>query len=101
MFQRADPAFVKQLFPPERLAPTAAADLAFQDAAAGDDAEPRDLDGDEHLDLALADLSIRRLAQALGGALDVLGELVDDVVVANLDLRPLRRRCCGRRPLEV
>src|SRR4029077_18562472 len=97
----ADPAFVKHLFAPEQLGPAATADLAFQDAAAGDDAQPRDLDGDEDLDLAFADLSIRRLAQTLGGALDVLGQLVDDVVVANLDLGPLRRRRRGRRRVEV
>src|SRR5712692_7388860 len=77
MLQRTYPPFVKQLFAPEQLGPTAAADLAFRHSAAGDDAEARDLDGDEHLDLALADLSISRLAQALGGAFDVQAELLD------------------------
>src|SRR5712692_6238156 len=83
VLQRADPAFMDQLPPPVQLDPAAAADLAFDDPATGNDAQARDLDRRDHLDPALADLPVGRLAQALRGALDILGELVDDVVIAN------------------
>src|SRR5207245_2066923 len=101
MLQRADPAFEHQLSPPIQLDPATAADFAVHDAAAGDDAKARDLDGRDDLHPAFANLPVGRLAQTLGGALDILGELVDDVVVANLDLRPLRGRGCSWCGLEV
>src|SRR5205814_7668023 len=86
---------------PEKLDPASTADLALHDAGSGDDAKARNLDRGDDLDSTLPDLTIRRLAQALGGALDVLGQLVDDVVVADLDLRPLGGGRAGRRRLEV
>src|SRR5579872_7132369 len=61
----------------EKLDPASTADLALQHPAAGDDSKSRDLDRGDDLDLALADLPERRLAQPLGRALDVLGQLVD------------------------
>src|SRR6202051_1695036 len=90
MLERADPAFVDLLLPPDQLDPASTADLALQHPAAGDDSEPRDLDRGDDLDLALADLAVGRLAQALGGAFDILRQLVDDVVVADLDLGAFR-----------
>src|SRR5712692_1007527 len=101
MLQRADPALVDQLLPPVQLDPAAAADLAIDDTATCNDAQPRDLDGRDDIDPAFANLAVGRLAQALRGALDILGQLIDDVVVANLDLRPFRRCLRGRCGLEV
>ncbi len=101
MLQRVDLAFEDHLSPPEQLDPAATADLAFHHAATGNDAQPRDLDGNEYLHAAFADLAESRLTQALGGTLHVFGQLVDDVVVAHLDLGPFRCRGCGRRGLEV
>src|SRR5690348_9108389 len=101
VLQRAD-ATLEDLFPAtEKLDPAATADLALHDATAGDDAGARDLDRGDHLDAALPDLTIRGLAQALGRALHVFGELVDDVVVADLDLGLLGSRRVGRRRLQV
>src|SRR6266568_4820641 len=98
VLERVDPPLVDHLAAPEKLDPAPTADLALHDAAAGDDAGARNLDRGDDLDPALADLAVRRFAQPLGRALHVLGELVDDVVVADLDLGPLRgRRTPGRR----
>src|SRR5919197_6681248 len=58
-------------------------DPAVQDAAACDQAHARDPDRHHDLDLALVDLAVARLAEALGGPLHVLGELVDDVVLTD------------------
>src|SRR6266545_2772626 len=85
----AGPALEELLLASEKLDPASTADLALHDAATGDDADARDLDRGDDLDLAFADLTVRRLAQALGRALDVLCQLVDDVVVADLDLGAL------------
>src|SRR5712691_616379 len=101
MLQGVDPAFEDHLSPPEQLDPAATADLALHHAAARNDAQPRDLDGDDDLHPALANLAVRWLAKTLGGALDVLRQFVDDVVVAHLDLGPLCCRGCGRRGLQV
>ena len=90
-----------KLLPPEQLDPAAARDLALGDAATRNDAQPRDLDGGDHLHGALANLPVGWLAHALGGALDVFGQLVDDVVVANLDLGSLGGRLLRRSRLEV
>src|SRR5256885_10422183 len=97
VLERIDPAFEDLLFAPEKLDPASTADFALHDAAAGDDAGARDLDRGDDLDRAFADLTIRRLAQALGGALHVFGELVDDVVVADLDLGALGSGGGGKR----
>src|SRR5690348_11639979 len=99
MLQRADPALMAELPRADQFDPAAAGDLAFEHATAGHDAEARDLDRGDDLDAALADLPVRRLAQALGGSLDVLRQLVDDVVIADLDLGLLRRRLRCRRGL--
>src|SRR6266550_1021445 len=101
VLERIDPAFEDLLFAPEKLDPASTADFALHDAAAGDDARARDLDRGDDLDSAFADLTVGRLAQPLGRALHVLGELVDDVVVADLDLGALRGCGAGRRRLEV
>ena len=101
MLQGADPPFEDLLFPPEQLGPTAAADLAFGHPATGDHPLPRDLDRHHDLDLALPNLAEGRLAQALGRALDVFRQLIDDIVVANLDLGALRRGGGCGRGLEV
>src|SRR6266849_4717869 len=101
VLQRVDATFVDHLAAPEKLDPASTADLALHDAAAGDDAGARNLDRGDDLDPALADLAVRRFAQSLGRALHVLGELVDDVVVADLDLGPLRSSRARRRRLQV
>src|SRR5258708_38938132 len=101
MLERVDATLEDLLLPPQKLDPAATADFALQDATSGDDAEPRDLDRRDDLDVALADLAIRRLAQALGSALHLFGQLVDDVVVTDLDLRPFRRGDPRRGRLEV
>src|SRR5579864_9108919 len=101
VLQRADPALEDLLLAPQELDPASTADLALQHSAARDDAQARDLDRRDDLDLALANLTVRRLAQPLGRALDVLRQLVDDVVVAHLDLGPFRRGGRGGRRLEV
>src|SRR6266540_2917710 len=75
--------------------------LALDHAAAGDDAQSRNLDRSPDLDRTFSNLPVRRLAQALGRSLHVLGQLVDDVVVADLDLRPLSGGHRGRGRLEV
>src|SRR5207245_10724233 len=97
----AAPTLEDLLSGPEKLDPASTADLALHDATSGDDAQARDLDRGDDLDPTLADLTIRGLAQALGRALDVFRQLVDDVVVADLDLRALGRGRAGRRRLEV
>ena len=86
---------------PEKLDPASTADLALHDAAAGDDAGARDLDRGDDLDAAFTDLAVGGLAQTLGRALHVFGELVDHVVVADFDLRPFRGGGARRRRLEV
>src|SRR6202165_828219 len=103
VLERGDPALEDLLLPTEKLDPASTADLALQHAASGDDAKPRDLDRGDDLDLALADLTVGGFAQALGRALHVLGQLVDDVVVTYLDLRALCRRgaCRGRLQVEA
>src|ERR1700719_2796801 len=101
VLQRANPALEHHLPSPEQLHPASTADLALRDATPRDHAHARDLDGSDHLHLTLSDLPVGGLAQALGRALDVLCELVDHVVVADLDLRPLGSRLRGRRRLEV
>src|SRR6266508_5940648 len=101
VLEGADPALEELLLASEKLDPASTADLALHDAATGDDADARDLDRGDDLDLAFADLTVRRLAQALGRALDVLCQLVDDVVVADLDLGALGRGGAGRRWLQV
>src|SRR5260370_20262916 len=101
VLQRADPGFMHQLPSSEQLDPAATGDLPFHDAAACDDPQPRDLYGGDDLYPALADLPLGWLAQSLCGALHIPRELVDDVVVPNLDLGPLRRRLRTRRRLEV
>src|SRR5207248_7268440 len=53
----------------------AAGHLALHDPRAGDDAQPRDLDRHHHVDPTFLDLPVGGLAQALGRALHVLGEL--------------------------
>src|SRR5205823_12911184 len=60
----------------------AAGHLALHDPGTGDDPQAGDLDRHHDLDAALLDLAVGGLAQALGRALHILGELVDDVVVA-------------------
>src|SRR5258708_10490190 len=89
VLERADPAFEDLLLTPRQLDPASTADLALQHPAAGDHSEPRDLDPGDDLDLALADLTVGWLAQAFGGALDILRQLVDHVVLADLYLGPL------------
>src|SRR5260370_4915316 len=101
VLQRADPGFMHQLPSSEQLDPAATGALPFHDAPACDDHQRRDLYGGDDLDPDLADVPVGWLAQSLGGALDILRELVDDVVVPNLDLGPLRRRLRSRRRLEV
>src|SRR5712692_5681322 len=101
MLQRADPAFVDKLPCTEQFDPATAGDLAFEHAAAGDDSEAGDLDRGDDLDAALADLPVSGLAQALRRPLHILCQLVDDVVVADLDLCLLRRRLRCRGGLEV
>src|SRR5207245_2228100 len=101
VLERVDPSFVDHLACPEKLDPASTADLALHDAAAGDDAGARDLDRDDDLNAAFTDLAVGGLAQTLGRALHVFGELVDHVVVADFDLRPFRgggaRRDVARR----
>src|ERR1700693_878439 len=92
VLQRADPALEDLLLAPQQLGPTATGYLALDDTAAGDHALARDLDRDHDLDLALTNLTISRLTQTFGCTLDVFGELVDDVVVADLDLCSFRGR---------
>src|SRR5579864_6089861 len=82
VLERRDTTLENLLSASEKLDPASTADLALQHTAAGDDAKARDLDRGDDLDLALANLSKRRLAHSLGGSLDVLCQLVDDVVIA-------------------
>src|SRR5436305_7802859 len=101
VLEGADSTLEDLLSGPEKLDPASTADLALHHAASGDDTEARDLDRGDDLDPTLPDLTIRGLAQALGRALDVLRQLVDDVVVADLDLGALGSGRVRRRGLEV
>ena len=59
--------------------------IAARDHAAGDRAEPRDAEERAHLDLADDRLGLDRREHADERLLDLLGELVDDAVLADLD----------------
>src|SRR5437879_1910587 len=98
VLERVDASFVDHLSGPEKLDPASTADLALHHAAPGDEAGARDLDRGDDLDPALANLTIRRLAQALGSALHVFGELVDECVVRDLVSRALCRGCARGGP---
>src|SRR6476661_10977906 len=63
-------------------------DAAVGDVRAGDD-RSADLDDLAHLGAPLDDLDLLRLEQARECLLDVVDELVDDVVQANVDLLDL------------
>ena len=67
----------------------AAAHDAARDHAAGDRAEPRDAEERAHLDLADDGLGLDRREHADERLLDLLRELVDDAVLADLDPLPL------------
>jgi len=71
-------------------------DLAIGDAAAADNDLTPNLEELHHLGVAVHLLAIDWLQQTLEGRLDVLDELVDDVVRANIHAldagEPLRRR---------
>src|SRR5437588_526136 len=101
MLERGDPPFVNLFLAADQLHPAAPRDLALDHPAAGDDPQPRDLDRHDDLDPAFPDLAVGGFAQAFGGALDILGQLVDDVVVADLNLLALGRFLGRRRGLQV
>src|SRR5438876_1017868 len=101
VLEGADSTLEDLLSGPEQLDPASTADLALHHAASGDDTEARDLDRGDDLDPALADLAVGGFAQALGRTLHILCQLVDHVVVADLDLRPLGRGRAGRSRLQV
>ena len=77
----------------------AAADDAARDHAAGDRADPRGAEERPHLDLADHGLGLDRRQHADERLLDLLRQLVDDAVLADLDPLPLGELpCLGRRP---
>ena len=67
----------------------AAPDDAARDHAAGDRADARGAEERAHLDLADHGLGLDRREHADERLLDLLGELVDDAVLADLDPLPL------------
>ena len=69
----------------------AADDAAIGDVAAGDDLDLAHAEDLAHFGATLDDLHDLRLEHALEGSLHLLGELVDDVVDADLDALGLRR----------
>ena len=75
----------------------AAADEPARDHAAGDRAEPRDLEERANLDLADDRLGLDRREHADERLLDLLGQLVDDAVEPDLDARRARRLRAPRR----
>ena len=79
----------------------AADDPAVGDERAGDDRVLADPDDLADLGATLDDLDDLRLEQALEGRLDVVGELVDDVVQADVDALGLGRPAGGVGDLGV
>ena len=78
----------------------AALDLAFDDAAAGDLADVRDVEHLEDLRLAEEDLADRRREQPRHRPFHVVDEIVDDVVVADLDAVAIGRGLAPARSRE-
>src|SRR5215467_8177556 len=101
VLQRADAALPYLLTVAHQLDVPATADFAFDHARAGDQAYARDLDRHHDLDAALPHLLVGRLPHSLGGPLDVLRQLIDDVVVANLHLLALGGPVASGSRLEV
>src|SRR3984893_1217291 len=94
-------ALVNRLVVPQNLGERPARDLAVQHPGAGDDAQLRDLDRREDFSAAFPDLDEGWLVEALDGAFDVVGDVVDDVVTANVDLLPLAGLLGERVSLDV
>src|SRR3954454_4776963 len=78
-----------------------AADDAARHHAAGDVAEPRRAEDRAHFDLAEDRLGLDRLEHADERLLDVLGELVNDAVGADLDALALGQRARLRARPDV
>src|ERR1700737_241611 len=89
--QPGDLAFVDRLIVAEHLGGRATRDLAVLHPRAGDHAELRNLDWGQNVGATFPDLDEGRLVETLDGPLDVVGDVVDDVVVADVDLLPLSR----------
>src|SRR6266852_3303697 len=78
-----------------------ACDLAVHYPRPGDNAQLRDLDRREHFGATLPDLDEGRLVETLDGPLDVVGDVEDDVVAADVHLLPLGGLLSERISLDV
>ena len=87
--QARDLAFMDRLAVAKQFGGRATGDLAVLHPRTGDHAELRDLDRGQHVGPTFPDLDEGRLVEALDGPFDVVGHVVDDVVVADVDLLPL------------
>src|SRR2546423_5262567 len=94
--EAADLPFVDLLVVPQQLRQRATGNPAILNPRTGNDADFRDLDRGQHFGATLPNLDEGRLVKALDGALDVVGDVVDDVITTDVDLLPLRG-ALGRR----
>src|SRR5919204_5850517 len=97
--QPGDLAFVNLFVVAQQLRHRATGDLSILHPRASDNPDLRNPDRRQHFGSAFPDLHKGRLIQTLDGALDVVGDVVDDVVTTDIDLLAFGRSLClGLRP---